>query len=41
MDLPAGVIGFEAVGEVKAADYRDVLIPAMDEAADRHEMRLV
>ena len=40
-DLPAGVIGFEAVGEVEAADYRDVLIPAMNEAADRHEMRLV
>lgn len=31
-DLPAGVIGFRAVGTVTAADYREKLDPAMDEA---------
>lgn len=29
-DLPAGVIGFEAVGEVHADDYRTTLIPALE-----------
>jgi hypothetical protein len=32
-ELPAGVIGFEAVGDVEADDYANVLIPAI-EAAD-------
>jgi hypothetical protein len=32
-NLPDGVIGFEAVGEIHADDYRDVLIPAL-EASD-------
>lgn len=31
-DLPAGVIGFRAVGTVTATDYRDELDPAIDEA---------
>jgi len=31
--LPDGVIGFEAVGEVAADDYRDTLVPAMEAAA--------
>ncbi|MCD2441326.1 STAS/SEC14 domain-containing protein [Agromyces sp. SYSU K20354] len=30
--LPAGVIGFRAVGTVEASDYRDVLDPAIDAA---------
>ena len=29
-DLPPGVVGFEAVGEVHADDYRTTLIPALD-----------
>lgn len=29
-DLPPGVLGFEAVGEVHSDDYRDVLRPAID-----------
>ncbi|MFN8036785.1 MAG: STAS/SEC14 domain-containing protein [Acidimicrobiia bacterium] len=29
-DLPEGVIGFEAVGEVHADDYADTLIPAIE-----------
>ncbi len=40
-DLPPGVIGFEAVGEVHADDYRDVLRPALDEAAATGGIRLV
>jgi hypothetical protein len=40
-DLPDGVIGFEAVGEVHADDYRDVLIPAVDAAAATGEVRIV
>jgi len=31
-DLPHGVLGFEAVGEVEADDYADVLIPALEGA---------
>jgi hypothetical protein len=31
-DLPPGVIGFRAVGTVTAADYREVLDPAIDAA---------
>jgi len=40
-DLPDGVIGFEAVGEVHAADYADILIPAVDAAAAAGGVRLV
>ena len=30
--LPAGVIGFRALGTIEASDYRDVLEPAFDAA---------
>jgi hypothetical protein len=41
-DLPDTVIGFEAVGEVHADDYRDVLRPAIEAAcADGGKVRLV
>lgn len=40
-DLPPGVIGIEAVGEVHAADYRDVLRPAIDQAVAQGQIRLV
>jgi hypothetical protein len=40
-DLPRGIIGFEAVGEVHAADYEKVLIPAVDAAAAAGGVRLV
>ena len=33
-DLPAGVIGVRAVGTVTAADYREVLDPAIDAALE-------
>ena len=39
--LPAGVIGFEAVGKVEAADYEDVLIPAIARDAAGGGVRLL
>ena len=36
-DLPAGVIGFRAVGAVEAADYERVLDPALDDAIAAHQ----
>jgi hypothetical protein len=40
-DLPEGVIGFEAVGEIHAEDYVDVLRPALHEAAASTGIRFV
>ena len=34
--LPGNVVGFEAVGKVEAADYREVLDPAIDAAVETH-----
>jgi hypothetical protein len=39
--LPAGVIGFEVSGTVKAEDYRDVILPALERAAASGEVRFV
>jgi hypothetical protein len=39
--IPAGVIGFEAVGKVEAADYEDVLMPAIARCAGAGDVRLV
>ena len=40
-DLPTGVIGFEVAGELKAEDYRDVVLPALERAAAGGEVRFV
>jgi len=40
-DLPAGVIGFEASGKIRAEDYRDVVLPALERAAATGEVRFV
>jgi hypothetical protein len=41
-DLPAGVIGFEADGEIRADDYRDVLVPAVEgEVGAGRDIRIV
>jgi hypothetical protein len=41
-NLPDGVLGFEGNGEIHASDYRDVLMPAVEEALDRaEEVRIV
>jgi SpoIIAA-like len=40
-DLPAGVVGFEATGTLKAEDYRDVVLPALERALASGEVRFV
>jgi hypothetical protein len=40
-DLPAGVIGFEVSGKLTAEDYRDTLLPAVDQAAREGEVRIL
>jgi len=40
-DLPDGVIGFEVAGKIAAEDYRDVVLPALEEAARSGEVRFV
>jgi hypothetical protein len=40
-DLPDGVIGFEASGKLEADDYRDVLLPAVEQAAADGDVRMV
>ena len=39
--LPAGVIGFEASGKIAAEDYRDVVLPALEQAAKAGDVRFV
>ena len=34
--LPDGVVGFEATGKVEAADYKEILDPALTKAIDEH-----
>jgi hypothetical protein len=40
-DMPPGTVGLEAVGTVTSADYRDVLVPAVQEAVERQDLRLM
>ena len=40
-DMPPRVIGFEATGKLKAEDYRDVVLPALERAAATGEVRFV
>jgi hypothetical protein len=39
--LPVGVIGFEASGKIAAEDYRDVILPALEQAAKAGDVRFV
>jgi len=40
--LPEGVVGFEAIGEVKSADYEAIAAPAVKHALQRHpKIRLI
>ena len=39
--LPEGVIGFEASGKIAAEDYRDVVVPALEQAAGAGDVRFV
>ncbi|HSJ70851.1 MAG TPA: STAS/SEC14 domain-containing protein [Acidimicrobiia bacterium] len=36
-DLPANIVGFEAVGLVDAGDYQSVVEPAIDSALTKHD----
>jgi hypothetical protein len=40
-DMPAGTVGFEATGEVSAADYEQVLAPGLRAAIDAGGVRLL
>jgi hypothetical protein len=40
-DMPAGTIGFHASGGITADDYRGVLEPALREAAESGEIRML
>lgn len=40
-DMPAGTVGFRAAGEVSADDYREVLEPALREAAESGQIRML
>ena len=41
MEMPDGVIGLRATGKLTRDDYREVLEPALREAADAGEIRVV
>jgi hypothetical protein len=40
-DLPTPLIGFELSGTLHAEDYRDVLLPAIEKAAQAGDVRIV
>jgi len=40
-DMPAGTVGFRASGKLGKADYKDVLEPAIHEAVEAGELRLL
>ena len=39
--LPEGVIGFEAGGKIAAEDYREVVLPAVEQAAGAGDIRFL
>ena len=39
--LPQGVIGFEIADRIRAEDYRDVVLPAVERAAANGEVRFL
>jgi hypothetical protein len=40
-DMPAGIIGFEVTGKIQAEDYRDVVLPALERAAQTGQVRFL
>ena len=40
-DMPAGTVGFRATGEVTRDDYREVLEPALREAVESGDVRML
>ncbi len=39
--MPQGVIGFQTSGKLRAEDYRDVVLPALERAASSGEVRFL
>jgi hypothetical protein len=39
--LPEGVIGFDVSGKIAAEDYRDVVLPVLEQAAKTGDVRFV
>src|SRR5262249_43775259 len=39
--LPAGVIGFESSGKIAAEDYRDVVLPVVEQAMKSGDVRFL
>jgi SpoIIAA-like len=39
--LPDGIVGFEVTGKVSAEDFRDVVLPEIEKAAQSGEVRFV
>lgn len=39
--MPEGVVGFEASGMVHADDYRDVVLPALERAGEKGDIRFL
>ncbi len=39
--MPPGVTGFEISGKVQAEDYRDVVLPAVEQAAANGDVRFL
>ena len=40
-DVPAGIVGIEASGTLRAEDYRDVLLPAIEAGARAGDLRVM
>lgn len=40
-DMPKGTVGFHASGEVTREDYRQVLVPALRDAVEAGEVRML
>ena len=40
-NLPDGVVGFEVSGMVRAEEYRDVLLPALERASEHGDIRFL
>ena len=39
--MPSGVIGFQASGRLSAEDYRDIVLPALERAAQGGDVRFM
>lgn len=40
-EMPEGVVGFEVSGKIEVEDYRDTVIPTVEQAAREGEVRFV